>query len=434
MIAVLGDDFPIPPEFIAAFRDEGHSGAALARACAARARACDRVWRRRWQPASRSAEPISTPRPAAARHAARARGQGLSRRRSASRCRRARSRATSREAKEIAARIGYPVVLKAQAAALAHKSDAGGVALEYRGCRRARRRVAARDRERRRHAAGPRARRHAGRGDGAARRRADRRRAARSRNGGRSCMVGLGGIWTEALDDVRLMPADLPHERHHGRDRPAQGRAPAATACAAPRRWTSRAVADVVMRVGALMRARPEISEIDINPLVAYPRGRAGARCADRRPDALEPPDCAACQPAAILLDWRDHDLEEIRDGSVLRPDQMPARQVLRGGERASPTPRSPPRSIRPRATSTCWCKFYVEDVDRHRPFRERKGAGDPRHPGHPHDHHLQGVLIAHDVPVGGPSAARARARSSPSWRSRQITNRPEPATIAAPT
>ena len=36
-------------------------------------------------------------------------------------------------------------------------------------------------------------------------------------------------------------------------------------------------------------------------------------------------------------------------------------------------------------------------------------------------------------VPVGGPAAARARARSSPSWRSRQITNRPEPATIAAP-
>ena len=39
------------------------------------------------------------------------------------------------QAKEIAARIGYPVVLKAQAAALAHKSDAGGVALEYRRCR-----------------------------------------------------------------------------------------------------------------------------------------------------------------------------------------------------------------------------------------------------------------------------------------------------------
>jgi succinyl-CoA synthetase beta subunit len=33
------------------------------------------------------------------------------------------------------------------------------------------------------------------------------------------------------------------------------------------------AVADVVVRIGALMRAQPEITEIDINPLMAYPQG-----------------------------------------------------------------------------------------------------------------------------------------------------------------
>ena len=33
------------------------------------------------------------------------------------------------------------------------------------------------------------------------------------------------------------------------------------------------AVADVARRIGALMRARPEITEIDINPLVAYSHG-----------------------------------------------------------------------------------------------------------------------------------------------------------------
>ena len=69
---------------------------------------------------------------------------------------------------------------------------------------------------------------------------------------------------------------------------------------------------------------------------------------------------------------------------------------------------------------------------DRHRPFRQREGADHPRHPGHPHDHHLQGLRAADQVPVGGPSAARMRCR--PSWRSRQITNRPAPATMPAPT
>ena len=37
--------------------------------------------------------------------------------------------------------------------------------------------------------------------------------------------------------------------------------------------------------------------------------------------------------------------------------------------------------------------KFYVEDKDRYRPLRQREGADHSRHPGHPHDHHLQGVL-----------------------------------------
>ena len=90
-------------------------------------------------------------------------------------------------------------------------------------------------------------------------------------------LVGLGGIWTEALDDVRLMPADLA-ARAHRAPRSASSKAPACcAACAARQPVDIAAIADVAMRVGALMRARPEIREIDINPLVAYPRRRAGA-------------------------------------------------------------------------------------------------------------------------------------------------------------
>ena len=175
------------------------------------------------------------------------------------------------EAKTIAQRVGYPVALKAQAAALAHKSDAGGVALN----------VADADAL-----------------ASAWARMMDRVTAAqpslvldgilieamgapgvelivgarRDPEWGPIVMVGLGGIWTEALDDVRLMPADLPRERivaEIGRLKGARllhgmrGSAPVDVS----------AVADVAMCVGALMRARPEIREIDINPLVAYPQG-----------------------------------------------------------------------------------------------------------------------------------------------------------------
>ncbi len=52
-------------------------------------------------------------------------------------------------------------------------------------------------------------------------------------------LVGLGGIWTEALDDVRLMPADLAREQVDRRDRLRSRARACCTACAAPRRSTS---------------------------------------------------------------------------------------------------------------------------------------------------------------------------------------------------
>src|SRR5947209_10411164 len=128
VVAVLGDDFPVPPEFMAAFRAEGvpvlRSPERALRALA-HATAYGQALR---APALGKAPPIEAPplprrgmlpeyegkRYLAALGIAIPNG-ALAR--------------DIAEAKTIAQRVGYPVALKAQAAALAHKSDAGGIAL-----------------------------------------------------------------------------------------------------------------------------------------------------------------------------------------------------------------------------------------------------------------------------------------------------------------
>jgi hypothetical protein len=85
-------------------------------------------------------------------------------------------------------------------------------------------------------------------------------------------LVGLGGIWIEALKDVRVIPADMAEA-----DIVVElGRLKAATVLAGTRGAAGvdlAAIARVVALVGAQMRANPAIAEIDINPLVAYPVG-----------------------------------------------------------------------------------------------------------------------------------------------------------------
>ncbi|MEA2930667.1 MAG: hypothetical protein QOG38_3095 [Hyphomicrobiales bacterium] len=178
---------------------------------------------------------------------------------------------SAEEAKRIAARIGYPVALKAQAAALAHKSDAGGVALGITDTisldaawQRIYERIAAArpglalDGVLVEAVAAPGLELIVG--------------ARRDPDWGPVVLVGLGGIWTEALGDVRLMPADLSRERVTAEIGGLKGaRLLQGLRGAPPADLT--AITEVVVRVGALMRARPEIAEIDINPLIAYPEG-----------------------------------------------------------------------------------------------------------------------------------------------------------------
>ena len=178
-------------------------------------------------------------------------------------------------AKAIAAGVGFPVVLKAQAAALSHKSDAGGVILNvgdgaalgeawerlHTNVRRARPGLAL---------------------DGVlVEAMAPKRQgcvelivgAKRDSHWGAVLMLGLGGIWVETLYDVALLPATAGRAaivealgRLKGAPlfRGARGEPPVDLA----------AVASVARTLGALLEQSLEIAELEINPLLACPQGQ----------------------------------------------------------------------------------------------------------------------------------------------------------------
>jgi acyl-CoA synthetase (NDP forming) len=172
-------------------------------------------------------------------------------------------------ARTIASDIGYPVALKAQASALTHKSDVGGVMLGIDGEQA----LAAawndmNDNMARRGLAleGILVERMVERGlemiVG----------ARRDPNWGPVVMIGLGGVWVEALNDVRLMPADLSRPRILAELDRLKG-APLLRGTRGMAAADIEALADTVMGIGAAIRARPEISEIDVNPLIVLATG-----------------------------------------------------------------------------------------------------------------------------------------------------------------
>jgi acetate---CoA ligase (ADP-forming) len=176
------------------------------------------------------------------------------------------------EAVAIATRIGWPVVLKAQAAALPHKTEVSGVLIgladeaALRGAWDAIQTSVAKARP-----------------DMVLDGLLVEGMAARGVElvvGGRNdplwgpiLVFGLGGIWTEALGDVRLTPADLSKERIKEELLKLAGVVLLTGYRGAPP-VDLDAVAEVIGAVGSLLRSHPEIAEIDINPLIAYPAGK----------------------------------------------------------------------------------------------------------------------------------------------------------------
>ncbi len=175
------------------------------------------------------------------------------------------------EALAVAARIGYPVVLKAQASELPHKSDVGGVVVGLAD------EAALREGWARLHAS-------------VARHRPDLMLdgvlveamgargvelvvgARRDPQWGPVVLVGLGGVWIEALKDVRVLPADLAEADIVDELRQLKA-APLLAGIRGAPGANLEAVARVVAAIGAQMRANPAITEIDVNPLVARPDG-----------------------------------------------------------------------------------------------------------------------------------------------------------------
>jgi acetate---CoA ligase (ADP-forming) len=182
------------------------------------------------------------------------------------------------DAGEVAAAIGFPVALKVQARGLAHKTEAGGVVLGIRDAaflaeawRRMLDTVARRqpgfaiDGVLVEAMASPGLEMIVG--------------ARRDPSWGPVVMVGLGGIWAEALRDVRLLSPDLDAAEIEGEIRKLKG-AKLFDGLRGQPASDVDALVRIVSRIAALIRARPEIREIDLNPVVMFAAG-GGAMALD---------------------------------------------------------------------------------------------------------------------------------------------------------
>jgi len=268
-VATMGDETPLPAEFSQVLRDRGVAFfRSPDRALRAMARAA--WYGRAVIPARRRAIPVALPNYQAPAAGALAEYQGKALLSSLGIAVPAGALARHpAEAREIARRIGFPIALKAQSAALAHKTDAGGVMLDVAD--------------------------DAALGGAWDTLHANTKKAGHSLDGvlvetmaapgvelvvgahreaawGEVLTLGLGGIWIEVMHDIRILPADADRDEIVAELLRLKG-APLLSG----RRGTAAAdldaVADCAARLGAFLHADPRIAEIEINPLRAYAKG-----------------------------------------------------------------------------------------------------------------------------------------------------------------
>jgi len=168
--------------------------------------------------------------------------------------------------------LGYPVAMKAQAAALGHKSDAGGVILNLADAD-----AVAEAWERI----------HANVGaydaalvlDGVLIEKMGER-GLEMIVGGRNdpewgpvVLAGFGGVTAEILQDVRLFTPDMPVEQVEAELMQLKS-APLLAGYRGSPALDVPALARLVAQVGAILAAEPALAEIDLNPVILHPAGQ----------------------------------------------------------------------------------------------------------------------------------------------------------------
>jgi len=174
-------------------------------------------------------------------------------------------------AREIAARVGYPVALKAQAAALSHKSDAGGVILNIAdeaalaaAWSRLHANVAAYD---------PVITLDGAQVEAMGARGVELIVGARNDpDWGPVILVGFGGVTAELLHDVRLLPVDLTHDAIVAELRRLKQGALLDGYRGSPALDVAAAAA-LIATLGRILAGTPALREVDLNPVMIYPSG-----------------------------------------------------------------------------------------------------------------------------------------------------------------
>jgi len=179
--------------------------------------------------------------------------------------------ATADEAAAAADAIGYPVVMKAQAAALGHKSDAGGVILNLKTADQVREafgqmydNVAAYNASIALDGVLIEAMGKMGR---------EMIVGAKSDpEWGPVVLVGFGGVTAEILKDVVLVTPDMSRQAVID-NLLALKQAPLLTGYRGSPALDVEALANLVVEMGRIMVGNPQIREIDLNPVIIHPKG-----------------------------------------------------------------------------------------------------------------------------------------------------------------